>query len=65
VVRRRQLRTAIEIAMAPGGVRHVVLTGLANEYGGFITTPEEYDSQQYEGASTIFPARTAHACARD
>lgn len=28
--------------------------GLANEYSGYITTPEEFISQQYEGASTLF-----------
>jgi neutral ceramidase len=31
-----------------------VLVGLANEYFSYVTTPEEYDAQDYEGASTIF-----------
>lgn len=30
------------------------LVGLANEYLSYMTTPEEYDAQDYEGASTIF-----------
>jgi neutral ceramidase len=34
--------------------RHVVLVGLANEYLSYVTTPEEYEAQDYEGASTIF-----------
>jgi neutral ceramidase len=34
--------------------RQIVLIGLANEYLSYVTTPEEYDAQDYEGASTIF-----------
>ena len=50
----RRLEDAIKSAMLPLGVTQVLLTGLSNEYSGYITTPEEYPSQQYEGASTIF-----------
>lgn len=32
----------------------VVITGYANGYAGYVTTPEEYDEQQYEGGSTLF-----------
>jgi hypothetical protein len=32
----------------------VILTGYANAYAGYVTTPEEYDAQAYEGASTHF-----------
>lgn len=32
----------------------VILAGLSNSYSSYITTPEEYQSQRYEGASTIF-----------
>jgi neutral ceramidase len=39
----------------------VLLTGLANEYSGYITTPEEYVSQQYEGASTLYGRLTLDA----
>jgi neutral ceramidase len=28
--------------------------GYANAYGHYVTTPEEYDAQMYEGASTLF-----------
>jgi neutral ceramidase len=34
--------------------REFVIVGLANEYLGYTTTPEEYAAQNYEGASTIF-----------
>lgn len=32
----------------------VVLQGYANGYGHYVTTPEEYDEQLYEGGATIF-----------
>jgi neutral ceramidase len=31
-----------------------VISGLANEYVQYFTTPEEYDRQHYEGGSTIY-----------
>ena len=33
---------------------HVLVMGYANAYGHYVTTPEEYDAQMYEGASTLF-----------
>ncbi|MEI5908133.1 neutral/alkaline non-lysosomal ceramidase N-terminal domain-containing protein [Bacillus spongiae] len=33
---------------------YVVLAGLSNSYSSYVTTPEEYDIQHYEGASTQF-----------
>lgn len=36
------------------GVEKVVISGLANEFLSYITTPEEYDRQHYEGGSTLF-----------
>jgi neutral ceramidase len=33
--------------------RHIVLAGYANGYAGYITTPEEYQIQQYEGGHTL------------
>jgi neutral ceramidase len=32
----------------------VVIAGYANEYAGYVTTREEYESQQYEGGHTLF-----------
>ncbi|WP_375000544.1 neutral/alkaline ceramidase [Aeromicrobium sp. CTD01-1L150] len=32
----------------------VVVQGYANAYAHYLTTPEEYDARQYEGASTLF-----------
>ena len=32
----------------------VVIAGYANDYAGYVTTREEYESQQYEGGHTLF-----------
>jgi neutral ceramidase len=40
--------------LAGTGVTTVVIAGLANSYSGYLTTPEEFATQQYEGASTEF-----------
>jgi neutral ceramidase len=36
------------------GVTAAVLAGYANAYAGYVTTPQEYALQDYEGASTHF-----------
>lgn len=54
----RRLRNSLQKLEAP---RTFVLVGLANEYLSYVTTPEEYDAQEYEGASTIFGPRTGPA----
>ncbi len=50
----RRLRATIAEVLAERGVTRVQLTGYANAYAGYVTTPEEYDRQDYEGASTHF-----------
>lgn len=35
-------------------LENVLLQGYANGYSGYVTTPEEYASQQYEGGETLF-----------
>lgn len=57
----RRLRKQTLDILSPLGVNKVILTGLANDYSGYITTPEEYDTQQYEGASTLFGRLTLDA----
>ncbi|RBO82476.1 neutral/alkaline non-lysosomal ceramidase N-terminal domain-containing protein [Nocardia puris] len=46
---RRAVADALDIDL-----EHVVLQGYANGYGHYVTTPEEYDEQLYEGGATIF-----------
>ncbi|CAA9537054.1 MAG: hypothetical protein AVDCRST_MAG85-4231 [uncultured Solirubrobacteraceae bacterium] len=38
----------------PQGVEDTVVVGLANDYMGYFTTPEEYEMQHYEGGHTVF-----------
>jgi hypothetical protein len=38
----------------PAGVKDPVVVGLANDYMGYLTTPEEYQMQHYEGGHTVF-----------
>jgi neutral ceramidase len=49
----RRIRAAVakELGTQP---RYVVIAGYANDYAGYVTTREEYESQQYEGGHTIF-----------
>lgn len=46
--------TAAVAASAVSTPENVVTVGLANEYLSYFATPEEYDSQQYEGAFTAW-----------
>lgn len=50
----RRIRKTLLDVLAPVGVDTVVIAGLANEFVNYLTTREEYSSQQYEGASTVF-----------
>jgi neutral ceramidase len=49
----RRIRDTVKAALGES-VRHIVIAGYANAYSGYVTTPEEYDAQHYEGASTHF-----------
>ncbi len=52
----RRIRTAMLDELEPFGVRYAQVAGLSNHYSHYLTTREEYASQQYEGGSTIFGA---------
>jgi len=54
----RRLLATVREKLAPAGVHHFVIAGLANAYSGYVTTREEYAAQHYEGASTHFGPRT-------
>lgn len=49
----RRVRDTVKAALGDS-VKHIVFAGYANAYAGYVTTPEEYDAQHYEGASTHF-----------
>nr|XP_018916875.1 PREDICTED: neutral ceramidase [Bemisia tabaci] len=54
----RRLRTALRNRLGLADDTHVIIAGLCNEYSDYITTPEEYEVQRYEGASTIYGPET-------
>lgn len=56
---RRIRQTAAQHLNIP--LDHVLLMGFTNAYNGYQTTPEEYDQQDYEGASTHFGPYTLPA----
>lgn len=41
-------------AIVGADLRDVLVAGYSNGYIHYVTTPEEYEEQQYEGASTLF-----------
>ncbi|GAA5066088.1 neutral/alkaline ceramidase [Nocardia callitridis] len=46
---RRAVAAALDVEL-----EQVLMQGYANAYHEYVATPEEYDAQQYEGASTLF-----------
>jgi neutral ceramidase len=50
----RRLRGAVRRAARGSGIGRVVVSGLANDFLQYLTTPEEYGRQHYEGGSTLF-----------
>ncbi|WP_419812099.1 neutral/alkaline non-lysosomal ceramidase N-terminal domain-containing protein [Bacterioplanoides sp.] len=51
-----RIQAAVENSYQQQGLTapEVMVTSLANGYTGYITTPEEYDVQYYEGGHTIY-----------
>lgn len=49
-----RVRDSVLEAAAGAGVQRAVISGLANEYLSYFTTPEEYERQHYEGGSTLY-----------
>jgi neutral ceramidase len=50
----RRVRKAVLDASSSAGITRTIISGLANEYADYFTTPEEYDMQHYEGGATIY-----------
>jgi neutral ceramidase len=50
----KRIKRVLVDALRPAGVRHAVIAGLADDYVQYITTPQEYGVQSYEGASTLY-----------
>ncbi|XP_069668622.1 neutral ceramidase isoform X2 [Periplaneta americana] len=54
----RRLREAVSSSVSGLRSKNVVVVGLCNTYSDYITTPEEYQVQRYEGASTLYGPHT-------
>lgn len=52
-------RTVAEALGVP--LENVLMQGYANAYHEYVSTPEEYDAQQYEGGSTLYGRYTLPA----
>ncbi|WOF73671.1 neutral/alkaline non-lysosomal ceramidase N-terminal domain-containing protein [Parvibaculaceae bacterium PLY_AMNH_Bact1] len=48
----RRLKETVRVELG-GWLSHVVIAGYVNGYAGYVTTPEEYLVQQYEGGHTL------------
>jgi neutral ceramidase len=49
-----RVRAAVLDATRGAGINRAIISGLANEYLQYFTTPEEYQWQAYEGGSTLY-----------
>uniref|UniRef100_T1INU5 Neutral ceramidase n=1 Tax=Strigamia maritima TaxID=126957 RepID=T1INU5_STRMM len=61
---RRMTETVKKVIEAFIPDAEVVVAGLSNDYAGYVTTPEEYQVQRYEGASTLYGPNTLLAYMR-
>lgn len=51
----RRVERAVRAAVGPGrGIERVAVSSLANEQFCYLTTPEEYALQRYEGGNTLY-----------
>ena len=49
-----RLRTAVTRSGADDGLKRVVISGLANDFLQYFSSPDEFDRQHYEGGSTLY-----------
>jgi neutral ceramidase len=49
-----RVKQALLDALGSAGIHRAVIAGLADDYVQYITTPQEYGQQSYEGASTLY-----------
>ncbi|MEN8719943.1 MAG: neutral/alkaline non-lysosomal ceramidase N-terminal domain-containing protein, partial [Oceanococcaceae bacterium] len=50
----RRIRATVLAELEGSGIEHAVVAGLSNDFVQYLTTREEYATQQYEGGSTHF-----------
>lgn len=49
----RRIRASVDTKLGDWA-KHLVIAGYSNDYSGYCTTYEEYQTQQYEGGHTLF-----------
>ncbi|MEC9358239.1 MAG: neutral/alkaline non-lysosomal ceramidase N-terminal domain-containing protein [Pseudomonadota bacterium] len=57
----RRIREAVLEVLADAGIDYAVIAGYSNAFAHYLTTREEYSTQQYEGASTLYGPWTLDA----
>uniref|UniRef100_H2ZAL2 Neutral ceramidase n=1 Tax=Ciona savignyi TaxID=51511 RepID=H2ZAL2_CIOSA len=57
----RRIKESVQNEAKAHGIHNAKVAGLSNVYTHYITTPEEYTAQRYEGASTIYGPHTFQA----
>jgi neutral ceramidase len=60
----RRLKAHVRKLLGLPASSPIALAGYANAYMGYVTTPEEYSVQCYEGGHTIYGVRTLAAIER-
>ena len=58
----KRLRETALNALAALNIQEVIISSYANGYAGYLTTPEEYEFQFYEGGHTPFGKWTLPCC---
>lgn len=61
----RRIRNSVLDTLEGAGIDYAVISGLSNGFVHYLTTREEYATQQYEGASTIFGPWTQEAAQQE
>lgn len=56
----RRLKASLR-AVLGNAISYVAVSNYTNAYSGYVTTPQEYDAQHYEGASTLYGPHTLAA----
>ena len=51
------------LGIAPDGVDRALAVGLANGYGSYVASAQEYEAQYYEGGSTLYGPNTGEMLA--
>jgi neutral ceramidase len=57
----KRLHDAVEKASEGCGIEKIIISSYSNAYMGYITTPEEYDKQAYEGGHNLYGRRALPA----